>query len=178
MSQVIERYASTLFGLATADKKVAAVEKEAGALFAAFSESDELAGAMKSPLYHTAEKAAVLSAIGKKLKVSTLVQNFVSVVVEHSRAPELPAILKGFLDKAAKARGAVKAEITTASELTKEQLEELKSNLSSAFKAEVEVETSVNPELIGGLVVKVGSQLFDDSIKTKLDGLKNSLKGA
>lgn len=175
MSQAIERYASTLFELATAENATAAIEKDAGAFVAAFDASDELKTAMKSPLYHAADKAAVLETIGKKLKISPLVSNFIGVVVNHDRAAELPAILSRFNEISAKARGVVKAEITTAAPLSDEQLEELKSDLSKAFKAEVEVNTGVNPAIIGGLMVKVGSRLFDDSIKTKLDGLKNSL---
>lgn len=178
MSQAISRYASTLFELASSDKKLAAVEKDAKAILAAFDASGDLLAALKSPLYANTDKVAVMTQIGKKLKTSPLVMNFVSVVTDNGRAGELPSMFKAFLDLAANARGAVKAQVSTASELSASQIEELKQSLSRAFKAEVEVETNVKPDLIGGLVVKVGSRLFDDSIKTKLDSLKISLKGA
>ena len=178
MSQAIERYASTLFELASEDNQIANIEKDANVLVSAFDESEELRAAMKSPLYPSNEKAAALLEVGKQLGISQLVTNFLQVVVNNSRAGELPEILKAFVELCANARGAVKAQVTSAQQLTDAQITDLKANLSSAFNAEVQVETSVNPDLIGGLVVKVGSRLFDDSIKTKLDGLKNSLKGA
>lgn len=178
MTQAIGRYASTLFELASESKTVDAIENDANALIMAFDASPELVNVLKSPLIAATEKFGVLSAIAKKLKVSETVSNFIGVVVNNSRAGELPSMFKGFLDKAAAAKGLVKAEIASANALSDAQIEELKSSLSSAFKSDVEIETKVNPELIGGLVVKVGSRLFDDSIKTKLEALKNNLKGA
>ncbi len=178
MSQAIGRYASTLFELATESKSVDAIENDANALINAFNASPELVNVLKSPLIAAVEKLGVMAAISKKLKVSAIVSNFIAIVVNNSRAGELPAMFKGFLEKTAKAKGLVKAEIASANMLSDAQLEELKSSLSKAFKSDVEIETKVNPELIGGLVVKVGSRLFDDSIKTKLEALKNNLKGA
>jgi F-type H+-transporting ATPase subunit delta len=178
MSQAVGRYATTLFELAKEANGVDGVEKDLGALLQAFETSPELTGALKSPLYAAQDKIAVLGEIGKKLGTSTLVLNFISVVAQNARAGELPEMFKGFMDLAAKARGAMKAEVATAQELSATQLEDLKASLKQAFNADVEIETKVNPELIGGLVVKVGSRLFDDSVKTKLEALKNSLKGA
>ncbi len=178
MSQAVGRYASTLFELAKEAKAIDAIETDASALLQAFKASPELLGALKSPLHAASDKIAIMSAIGKKLKTSQLVLNFISVVANNSRAGELPQMFSNFLDLAAKARGAIKAEVATAIELNSSQTEDLKASLKKAFNADVEIETKVSPELIGGLVVKIGSRLFDDSIKTKLEALKNNLKGA
>jgi|APTNR8051073442_1049403.scaffolds.fasta_scaffold03649_7 F-type H+-transporting ATPase subunit delta len=177
MSQAIGRYASTLFELADSEKKLPVVEKDAAALISAFAVSEELRTAMKSPLYAVEEKIAVLTSICEKLKASKLIGNFVSVVAKNGRSGDLPSMLKGFLEASAAARGVVEAKVETATALDAAQLEELKKSLGRAFGAQVEVESTVKPELIGGMVVKVGSVLFDDSIKTKLDRLKISLKG-
>lgn len=178
MSQAVGRYASTLFELASEAKAIDAIEKDANALLQAFNVSPELLSALKSPLHAASEKIAVLNAIGKKLKTSKVVLNFMSVVANNSRAGELPLMFTNFLNLAAKARGAIKAEVWAAEELNSSQLEDLKASLKKAFNADVEIETKVSSDLIGGLVVKVGSRLFDDSIKTKLEALKNNLKGA
>lgn len=177
MSQAIARYASTLFELANSEKNLTIVEKDAAALMNAFSASDDLQSAMKSPLYAAADKIAVLVKICSKLKISKLVVNFVSVVANNGRSGELPAMFKEFLETSAAARGVVSAKVATAAALNQDQLSELKKSLGQALGRQVEVETTVKPELIGGLVVKVGSVLFDDSIKAKLDRLKISLKG-
>jgi F-type H+-transporting ATPase subunit delta len=85
---------------------------------------------------------------------------------------------RALMAKTARARGAVVAEVATAEPMSADQLADLTAALARAFKAPVDVEASVKPELLGGLVVKVGSRLFDDSIKTKLDALKIAMKGA
>ncbi len=178
MSQAVSRYAVTLFELCDSKKKLDSAQKDAQAYLNLFETSDELLKALKSPLHKAEEKAGVLAAIGAKLKTSVDVNNFIAIVAKNSRAGELPAMFKAFLGLVAKSQGVIKAEVSTASELSAAQLEELTKSLSQAFNADVSIETDVKPELIGGLVVKVGSRLFDDSIKTKLEALKNNLKGA
>lgn len=178
MTQAISRYANTLFELAENPKEAATIEVDAQKLLGAFSVSDELLGALKSPLNSVEEKIGVLAALGKKLKIAKIVQNFLFVVANNGRAGELPAMLNRFIELAAKARGAVKAEVSSAQKLSSAQIDDLKKSLGRAFKAEVEIETEVKPELIGGLIVKIGSRLFDDSIQTKLENMKLSLKGS
>jgi F-type H+-transporting ATPase subunit delta len=177
MSQAISRYANTLFELAQNPKEAATIEKDAQSLLGAFSLSGELISALKSPLNAIDEKMGVLAALGKKLKIAKIVQNFLLVVAQNGRAGELEQMLQHYIALAAKARGAIKAEVASAQKLSAAQIEDLKTNLGRAFKAEIEIETEVKPELIGGLVVKIGSRLFDDSIQTKLENMKLSLKG-
>ncbi|GBF56497.1 ATP synthase subunit delta [Candidatus Phycosocius bacilliformis] len=178
ISEAAQRYGAALFDLATEAKKVAAVEQDAKALLAAWQTSADLRAALTSPLFPVEEKAAALAAIGKKMKVNAVTQKFLGLAAHNRRAADLGGMLAAFLALAAQARGAVLAEVSTAEPLSDEQLKSLTEALGRAFKAPVDVETTLKPELLGGLVVKVGSRLFDDSVKSKLDALKIAMKGA
>lgn len=178
ISEAAQRYGAALFDLATEAKKVAAVEQDAKALLAAWQTSADLRAALTSPLFPVEEKAAALAAIGKKMKVNAVTQKFLGLAAHNRRAADLGGMLAAFLALAAQARGAVLAEVSTAEPLSEEQLKSLTEALGRAFKAPVDVETTLKPELLGGLVVKVGSRLFDDSVKSKLDALKIAMKGA
>jgi F-type H+-transporting ATPase subunit delta len=176
--EAAQRYGAALFELATEAKKVAGVEKDAKALLAAWQTSSDLRSAMTSPLFGVEQKAAALDAIAVKLKAQKLTHNFLGLAAQNRRCGDLGGMLAAFLGLAAKARGAVLAEVSTAEPLSDEQLKDLTEALGRAFKGPVDVETTLKPELLGGLVVKIGSRLFDDSVKSKLDALKIAMKGA
>lgn len=178
ISEAAQRYGAALFDLATESKKVAAVEQDAKALLAAWQTSADLRAALTSPLFPVEQKAAALGAIAKQMKADTITQNFLGLAAQNRRSADLGGMLAAFLGLAAQARGAVLAEVSTAEPLSEEQLKSLTEALGRAFKAPVDVETTLKPELLGGLVVKVGSRLFDDSVKSKLDALKIAMKGA
>ena len=116
--------------------------------------------------------------MAKKMKLNTITTNFLGLTAQNRRTGELGGMLTAFAGLAASARGAILAEVSTAEPLSAEALKSLTEALSTAFNAIVDVETTVKPELLGGLVVKVGSRLFDDSVKSKLDALKTAMKGA
>jgi F-type H+-transporting ATPase subunit delta len=175
---VIDRYANTLFELGRDGGAIDAVESDARALLAAFAASPDLSAALASPLHSANEKIGVLGAVAKKMKLNDLTGRFMAVLASNGRANALAPVMAAVLTLAAKARGAVIAQVATASAMTAEQTADLKAALERAFKAPVDIDASVRPELIGGLTVKVGSRLFDDSIKSKLDALKLAMKGA
>lgn len=177
-TQVIDRYAGTLFDLARDGTVLEAIENDARAVLAACAGSPDLTAALASPLHPADEKAGVLAALAKKMKLNALTGRFLGVLAANGRADAIAPVMAAVLKLAAKARGAVIAEVSTASALTAEQTADLKAALERAFKAPVDIEAAVRPELIGGLTVKVGSRLFDDSIKSKLDALKLAMKGA
>jgi F-type H+-transporting ATPase subunit delta len=177
-TEAVSRYATTLFELAQEAGLTDKVEADARALVAAFAASPELRTALASPLTKLDEKAGVVAALAKKMKLQDLTTRFLSVVAGNGRAGAIGAMAQAVVALAAKARGAVTAQVSTAEALSAAQTAELKAALERAFKAPVDIEPSVKPELIGGLVVKVGSRLFDDSVKSKLDALKTALKGA
>jgi F-type H+-transporting ATPase subunit delta len=177
-SQVIDRYARTLFELAGDAKALDTIEADARAILAACAASPDLTAALASPLHPVAEKVGVIAALAKKMKLQKLTSQFVGVMAANGRADALAPVMAAVLTLAARARGAVIAEVATASALSAEQTADLKGALERAFKAPVDIDATVRPELIGGLTVKVGSRLFDDSIKSKLDALKLAMKGA
>jgi F-type H+-transporting ATPase subunit delta len=178
VSETAKRYGVALFDLATDSKKVDAIEADAKSLLLAWNESADLRDTLKSPLFPVEQKAAVLGAIAKKMKLNAITSNFLGLTAQNRRTGELGGMLTAFVALSAKARGAVTAEVSTAEPLSADALKSLTDALSKAFNAVVDIETTVKPELLGGLVVKVGSRLFDDSVKSKLDALKVAMKGA
>lgn len=178
ITEAAERYASALFELAGEAGAVAAVEADMKALAAAWRTSADLRAAMASPLYPVAEKQAALAGIAAKAGLHALSAKFVGLLAANGRAADLGGAALAFVERAARARGAVRAEVASAHALSDAQVRALTDALSAAFKAPVDVETSVRPDLLGGLVVKVGSKLFDDSVKAKLEALKIAMKGA
>ena len=104
--------------------------------------------------------------------------NFIAVAARNGRARDLPDTVTAFKRMAAARRGARAAEVTSADELTATQLKELRAALKTALGHDVEVRAHVNPELIGGLIVKVGSRMFDSSLRRKLEGMRNAMKEA
>lgn len=137
-----------------------------------------LSRVLKSPLHKAEEKAAVLAALGDKLGLPALAKKFVGVVAVNRRAGELPAIAKSFADKAAKHRGASRVTARVAKPISKDQTLDLESAVSKALGRTVTVDVEVDPALIGGLQLKMGSRLVDASIRTKLNNLTNLMKGA
>lgn len=173
-----KRYAKALFELADEAKALDATEKDVTTLGEAFGESADLRRLASSPLYGREVKAAALGALADTLGLSDLVKNFVAVVARNGRAADLPDAVRAFKQMAAERRGITAADVTSADKLTATQLKELQAALKSALGHDVEVRAEVNPELIGGLVVKVGSRMFDSSLRTKLEGMRNAMKEA
>jgi len=178
ISETAKRYGVALFDLAREAQKIEAIEGDAKSLLVAWKDSAPLRDAMTSPLYSSDEKSAVLNAMADKMKLDALTGQFLGLAAQNRRTGELGGMLSAFVGLAAKARGAVSAEVATAEPLSADALKRLTDALTHAFKAVVDVQTTVKPELLGGLVVKVGSRLFDDSVKSKLDALKIAMKGA
>lgn len=116
--------------------------------------------------------------MAKKAKLKPLTVQFVGLVAENRRAGELPGILSAFEEMVARRKGSQIAKVTSAKKLTAAQVTSLKSNLKKSLGRPVEVETSVDADLLGGFVVRVGSRLYDSSLKTKLEDLRLTLKEA
>lgn len=177
-SEAGERYARALFGLAEDAGALKAVEKDVDALLGAFAQSPDLGRALTSPIYGSAGKAAALAGLADKIGVDDLTEKFLGVVAGNGRAGDLKGVLVAFKMLAARRRGASTADVVTADPLTQAQLKELKTALKTALGRDVEIRTEVREDLIGGLIVKVGSRMFDSSLKTKLEGLRKTMKEA
>lgn len=172
------RYARALFDLADEAGVLDAAESDMAALEAAFAQSDELQRAMASPVHKTGDKAAALDKLSDALKFHDLTRRFVAVAARNGRAGGLSDMARAFAALAARRRGTMTADVASADALSAAQLKELAESLKTALGKDVEIRAEVRPDMIGGLIVKVGSRLFDSSLSTQLEGLRKTLKEA
>lgn len=176
VSQVAERYARSLFELASDSKSVAKVEADLSSFEKLLASSTDLDRLIKSPAFSADDQLKAISAIADKAKIGGLVGNFLRVVARNRRLFAIPGIISAFRSIAAEARGEVTAEVTSAHALTAAQQTELKAALKSAAGKDVVINVTVDPALLGGLIVKMGSRQIDTSLQTKLNSLKLALK--
>ncbi len=178
IDEAAQRYAAAVFELALDTGEVDTVETGLTALAKTIEGSDELKRALASPLYKSEEKAAVLDDLAQKLGVPDLARRFVGVVAQNRRAGGIPGIARAFAERAARHRGASRVTARVAKPLTADQAMELESSISKSLGRAVSIDVEVDPSLIGGMQLKMGSRLIDASIKTKLNALTNLMKGA
>ena len=178
VSEAAQRYAAAVFDLALDSGEVDAVDASLMSLAKVIEGDATLSRVLKSPLYKSEEKAAVLAAIGEKLGLPELARRFVGVAALNRRAGDIPAMAKAFADKAAKHRGSSRVVARLAHPATKEQVLQLESAVSKSLGRTVTIDVEVDPTLIGGMQLKMGSRLVDASIRTKLNNLTNLMKGA
>jgi len=171
------RYASALFDLANADKQLDAVTSDLDSLNAMIGESEDLRRLLNSPVISRDEQDKALSSIVKKAKFNALTSNFIAVVVDNRRLFVLPAIIAAFKVILSQHRGEATAEVIAATKLSEKQLTALGNSLKEAIGSKVTIDASVDPELLGGLVVKVGSRMIDSSLRTKLQQLRLAMIG-
>lgn len=176
ISGVAERYASSLFELALETNSVDAVGKELDAFQAMIDGSDDLKRLIKSPVFSADDQGKAITAIIEKAGFKSLVANFLKVVAGNRRLFAVPGMVSAFRKIAAKHRGEIAAEVTSAHALSAAQEKELKATLKGVTGKDVAVNVTVDPSILGGLIVKVGSRQIDTSLRTKLTRLKLSLK--
>jgi F-type H+-transporting ATPase subunit delta len=177
-SNVGGRYAQALFDLASETKQVAAVEADLKSLKAALRDSHDLRVLVGSPAFSAEDKGRGLVAIAVKARFNITTIKFLGLLATNGRAGLLASVITGFEALAAKARGAVSAQVTTAVALSAAQSKGVAAALRLALGKDPEIETRVDPAILGGIKVQVGSRLFDASLKSKLDSLKFALKRA
>jgi len=177
-SEAASRYASALLGLAEEAKALKSVEKDLKSLKAMFTSSTDLVEMAASPVLADAEKAKALLALATKAKLSKLTKSFIGTVVDNGRAGELPSMILAFEQELAERRGTESAVVTSAKKLTAAQVKSISASLKKSLGQAVSLETAVDPELLGGFAVKIGSKYYDATLKTKLEGLKLALKEA
>jgi F-type H+-transporting ATPase subunit delta len=171
------RYASALFDLASEAGTVTAVESDLDRLAEALHESAELRALIRNPEVSREQIARVMSGMAAYLGLADLTKNFLGVLAENRRIGDLPAMIRAFHAIAAAQRGEVTAEVASAHALTDEQLATLEQKLRAREGRTVKLKTRVDPDLLGGLVVTVGSQRIDGSIRTRLNSLAQAMKG-
>jgi len=175
-TSVAARYARSLYELAADAKSVEAVEEALGGFEALIGESEDLKRLIESPVFSADEQKAAMDAIVAKSGMPPLAANFLSVVAQNRRLFAVPAMIAAYRDIAARERGEVSAEVTTASELNATQEKQLKAALKEVAGKDVTLAVTVDPSILGGLIVKMGSRQIDTSLKTKLSSLKLALK--
>ncbi|WP_159976054.1 MULTISPECIES: F0F1 ATP synthase subunit delta [unclassified Novosphingobium] len=171
------RYASALFDLASENGTISAVENDLEAIGQAIKESSDFAGLIRNPQISRTAAAAAMDSVAGVLGLSPLTKNFVGVLANNRRLSALPEIIRAFAAIAAAQRGEATAEVTSAHALSDEQVEQLRKKLEVREGRSVKIRTSVDPELLGGLVVTIGSKRIDSSIRTRLNSLAQAMKG-
>ncbi|HTG37309.1 F0F1 ATP synthase subunit delta [Sphingomonas sp.] len=171
------RYATALFDLAREQNALVAVEGSLATVRQALNESDDLRALVNSPLIGRADAGRAIAAVAAHLGLDPVTTKFMGVLAENRRLRDLPAIIATFRALAARHRGETTAEIVSAHPLSDSQVDALKQQLRTRVGRDVNVDLSVDPSLLGGLVVRIGSQMIDSSIKTRLNSLAHAMKG-
>lgn len=171
------RYATALFELARDERQLEAVSGSLATLRQALRDSADLNELVTSPLISREDAARAITASAGAMRLDPITSNFLGVVAQNRRLSQLPKIVRAFNMLAANHRGETTAEVTSAHPLTDDQVSALKSNLKSRLGRDVAIDLTVDPTILGGLVIKVGSQMIDGSIRTKLNSLAMAMKG-
>ena len=176
-SGVAGRYASALFDLAREQNELDKVDQDLSKVQAMLDQSGDLKRLVNSPAFAAEDQQRALKAVMDWAAVGATTSNFLSVVARNRRLFAAEDMIKSFRQQLALHRGEMAAEVQSAMPLNDEQLAALKEKLKSSFGKDVRLNAKVDPSLLGGLVVKVGSRMFDSSLRTKLTNLKLVLKG-
>jgi F-type H+-transporting ATPase subunit delta len=176
VSGLAERYAAALFDLADERRILDEVASDLRQLRAMVQASPDLLRLIRSPILSRDEQSKGIGALAERAGLSPLVRDFLAVVARNRRLFAVPAMIEAFLAKLAARRGEVTAEVFAAQPLSEAQLAALNEQLRRSIGSRVSVDVHVDPGLIGGLVLKLGSRMVDGSIKSKLQRLQLAMK--
>jgi len=171
------RYATALFDLARDAKAIDAVEKGMSEVARAISESADLKSLTTNPVLTRSDAKKAIAAVAKAMKLDALTTKTLGVLADNRRLNQTAAVARAFSVLAAAHRGEVTAEVTSAHALNAAQMKALSANLKTRVGSDVAIQTKVDPSILGGLTVRIGSQMIDNSIKTRLNTLANAMKG-
>lgn len=177
VSGLAGRYAAALFDLADQQKTLDAVAGDLTVLRGLIAESSDLRRLLNNPVLSRAQQGAAMAALVQHAGLSPLVGNFVALVARNRRLGALPAMISAYLEILADRRGEVTATVTTAQALSQQQIDALSERLRQSTGAKVALDIWIDPEIIGGLIVKIGSRLVDSSLRTKLQKMQLAMKG-
>jgi F-type H+-transporting ATPase subunit delta len=171
------RYASALFDLASDQRQIDAVGRSLDALGSALVDSKDFNELVTSPLVSRDEAGKAFAAIAPQLGIDPITSNFLGVIARNGRKKEILAVIRAFRRIAAEHRGEATADVVTARPLNDDQVAALKQQLRARAGRDVKIDATVDPDILGGIVVKLGSQRIDASIRTKLNRLAQAMKG-
>lgn len=173
---VAGRYATALFDLANENSQLDQIASDLDQFQSMLDESTDLASLVRSPVYSAADQQRALAAVLEKAGISGLTANFIGLIAKNRRLFVVSDIIKAYRMLLSQHRGEISAEVASATALSDEQMEALRTSLKEAMGKDVQIQTSVDPALLGGLIVKVGSRMIDNSLRTKLSNLKLAMK--
>ena len=176
-SGVAGRYASALFDLAKEEKAIPATSNALEGLGKAIAESTDLQRLFSSPVFKSDDQMSAIDALAAKGGMTGLALNFVKLMCEKRRLAVLPSAIAAFQALVAEDKGEVVAEVVSAEKLSPAQLKDLTAALNARVGKAVQLQTKIDSSILGGLTVKIGSTLIDNSLKTKLQNLKVAMKG-
>ncbi len=175
-SGLAERYAAALFDLADERAALDAVAGDLRELRTMLHESADLVRLLRSPVVSRAEQGKAVAALSERAGLSDLTRDFLGVVARNRRLFAVPAMIEAYLKKLAERRGEVTAEVTVAQKLTEARHAALVEQLRRALGARVAVDIRVDPGLLGGMIVKIGSRMVDASLNSRLQRLRLAMK--
>ena len=178
VSGVSGRYATALFELARDEKSIDAVKADLERFDAMLLDSADLKRLVRSPVFSSDVQSKALSAVLDKADISGISANFLKVLTANRRLFAVDQVIRAFRALVAKFKGEATADITVAEKLSDKNLDALKAALKSVTGKDVSLEVKVDPSIIGGLVVKLGSRMVDSSLRTKLNSIKHAMKEA
>jgi len=178
VSGVSGRYATALFELARDEKSVDAVKADLDRFEAMLADSADLKRLVRSPVFSAGAQSKALTAVLEKAGITGTSANFLKVLTANRRLFIVADVVRGFRALVAKFKGEATADVTVAEALNEKNLDALKTALKSVTGKDVALNVKVDPSIIGGLVVKLGSRMVDSSLRTKLNSIKHAMKEA
>jgi F-type H+-transporting ATPase subunit delta len=178
VSGVSGRYATALFELARDEKSVDAVSADLDRFDAMLADSADLKRLVRSPVFSADSQSKALSAVLDQAGISGIAANFLRVLTVNRRLFAVSDVIRAFRALVAKFKGEATADVTVAERLSDKNLDALKVALKSVTGKDVALNVNIDPAIIGGLVVKLGSRMVDSSLRTKLNSIKHAMKEA
>lgn len=177
ISGLAGRYATAVFELAQEERAVEVLERDFVTLSGLIHSSSDLARLVRAPVYSRDDQKKGMDAILRRMEASALTVRFVLLLAAKGRLFVLSDVIRAFARLAANQRGEIGAQVTSARPLSDSEISELKAALKSRLGRDARLDAKVDPSLLGGLVVKVGSRMIDSSLRTKLEGLRAAMRG-
>lgn len=178
VSGVAGRYATALFELARDQKSIDSVRADIDKFAGLLADNADLARLVRSPVFTAQEQGKALDAVLAKAGIGGIAANFLRVLTANRRLFAVSDVIRAFRVLVAKFRGEATADVTVAEPLNDKNLDALKASLKSVTGKDVDLNVNVDPSIIGGLIVKLGSRMVDSSLRTKLNSIKNAMKEA
>ena len=176
MSAVAERYAAALADVAVGRKNSETIKRNLAAFVEAFSSVADLRNALESPALNAEVKRKVIAEVAGKMGLDVAVRNFIYLVVDHRRTEILPEMEEAFLSELNERLGIVEAEVTSAHELNDDEKRQLRTVLEQRTGKKVEARFQIDGALLGGAIVRLGSTIYDGSVRDQLKRLREQLE--